>query len=540
MRFIYKGRNQNLELVQGEIEANSKREAILNLKKEKNVAVILSLKQKREFPLVNNMKKKLAAYSEARAKKKAKKESKSILSRFNFWLSRDEVESSGVLKKLLDRLDDYEIVTDAPESKPGETVNLNIFIRDPGEILTNASPVVVQEEGNSTIVNTIDEQKPKVQFGRKETVRKDRNDIKLDFSKFKLPAKQGIKIKVPEKEIRMFTKKLSILLSAGLSISKALVILQDTKNKAMQKIIKKIREDVQQGNALSYALSKFPNQFNQLYVAMVAIGETSGSLEQCLLDIVDFQTRQAKIKSKLKAAMIYPLIIFSVIIILFLAGSIFFIPMFRKLFEDLGMELPLLTKIIFAVADKMYLVILIPAALIGLVLLLKQKFEPIERKYKLIKDKLALTLPVIKKMTVTKSMFYFYNTLALMLKNGIRLLDALKMAEDTVSNWYLRAEIQSAQEYVIKGASLSDALKQLPHFEAMATSIVLTGEESGRINYAMKEVSDYYNEQMEVLTEQLIKYAEPMSILLIALIVIPVLLGIFLPLLDVSSGAYIQ
>lgn len=515
--FYYKGKNKNDESVYGSVEANSRREAILQIKNN-DIVVILSLKSKNKKGLLDDTRLSTKRMFSKVGRRKTKPKKK-------------EVEQQSVaLQNILKKIETANNIT-VSKSVPDKALlddSKNIF-----NIFIQADAKTVQEEVMTEQKPKFKEVKPIREIKEKETVYEksvDWNSIQIEESK-----KSTIKLKY--KVIRVFTKRLAILLSSGVSLTQSLLMLQKTDNKKMKSVCNSLYNDIQEGNTLTYALSKFPRTFNKLYLAMVQIGESSGTLAECLTDITEFMDQGNKITKKIRGAMIYPIIIFVVVLLMMVLGSIFFIPMFSELFVDMAIPLPTITKVVFAVSDHIVLFVGIPAAFFILMHLLMIKIKPLREAYKKITDKINLRLPVIGNFIQTVSMFYFSHTLALMIKNGIRLLDSLSLTQEAITNTVINHELNEVSELIINGSSLSESLAQQAHFEPLVSDIISTGEESGKMHFALKETSKYYEEQVEGKTVMISELVQPISILIVALfIVLPVLLAIFLPLIDVSTG----
>lgn len=513
MKFVYKGRDKDRKIVKGEIEAPSSRDAIIMLKKNHDVVILFSLKKKIEIPVLEKLKSKVAkTYLSLSEKVKISAPQKSF----------SEIHSES-LSRLLKKIEDI-----ASNKSPGGKVMIDIFVRDsePEE------PFPYEEEFL---------EKPKF---KQHTVRKEKTtEYKLDWSLInneqRLQSKNG-KLKVPKREIEIFTKRLAVLLESGISLTKALMILQDTRNKNFKIILQEIYNDVQNGHSLSYALSKFPKHFDSVYVALVSVGESSGALSKCLKDILQYQQQKGKITKKMKSAMVYPTIILSVILTMMVLGSLFFIPMFKGLFESLNMELPFITRALFWVSDRIVFIIMIPIALIFILNLLRKTNKKLDWLWRLNKDRLMLRLPVIKESLQLLYMYQFANTMALILKNGIKMLDGIKLTENVINNVIIKSEIRDVTELILKGATLSEALSNQEHFDPLMSNIVYTGEESGRIHYILEEIAQYYRENLEQRIEILVEMIQPMSIILIAIVIIPVVFALFLPILDLSTGKFLK
>lgn len=363
----------------------------------------------------------------------------------------------------------------------------------------------------------------------------------IPWETFSRPVHELKKIKIKPREINHFTRQLATLLSSGISLSQALLSLGKViRNKKLQSLINSIYQEIQSGNTLSYALSRYPNQFSRLYLALVAVGETSGALDRCLYDITNFLDTQDKIRSSIKNAMIYPAIIFGVIFVMLVAGSQWFIPMFEKLFISVDMELPALTKAVFWIANHLkYILGSILAVWFALTTLIS-KVKPLQRNYIVTRDKLFLVIPIVKDFILSVSMFYFASTMSLMLKNGIRIIDSLSLALTGIPNKIIQAEVQDTADLLVNGVSLSEALLQERHFDPVICSIISTGEETGRLDESLAQAANYYAEQLKRQTAALEQWIQPAAIIAIAIIVLPVILAIFLPLLDLTSGKFMK
>lgn len=490
MYFKYIGYDDNKEILKGIVEAPSFREAIQELERE-GVFVILSLKRSRVIPV----KKRLVEFKDRFINSAAGK----IVQKSTVEIDLKDVEIIKALKNIdLEKLQ---------VERSG-----NIFARPAEE----------------------------VEFKEKRERRKS-IEKEIDWSLIRQSPENIEKLKVPMKEIAYFTRQLSILLNSGVSLPVSLMTLvEHTRNKKMKHIINEINRKIQEGESLSSAMATFPNQFNDLYVSLVYVGESSGALPECLRDLAEFQESQIKIRKKVRSSMIYPIIVLVVVAILLMLGSHFLIPMFKDLFEDMGMELPRLTKFVFWIAEYIKYIVAGILALIAFLIILAPHMGPVYKTIRRIADRLFLKLPIIKKTVLTSSMFYFSSPLALMQKNGVRLIDSLMMVYNVVPNSVIKEEIQDATYLLMEGASISEALEEQPHFDSVICSMVRTGEDSGRLDQTLEHLSDYYTEQLQADLEALINAVQPMTILFIAAIVIPIIFAIAIPLFDLTSGGFLR
>lgn len=375
---------------------------------------------------------------------------------------------------------------------------------------------------------------------------KEKQEPKIDWSLLEseitdespLAQREPVKVKIKPDEILMLTRRLQIMLSSGVSLVNGLMILAEDDNEDVQKMLNYIVEDINAGHTFSEAIKKFPKQFDNTYVSLVSIGETSGSLAVTLNDVVDVMEQNIRVKKKLKSAAIYPSIIGIVLGTVVVLGSIFFIPMFEEIFEDVGEGgLPGLTKFVFTLAD--FVPLIVGILIVGLVIfnILKSRSLSVKRKYIEWKSKVLLKMPIIQNVTNASEMFTFASTMSLMLKNGVRLNNALILAQDATNNVYLKNEIAIASLMMTNGYTLSEALKQQTYFDNVLINIILIGEETGEMSFALNEIARFYGEELERQIENLMSMVQPVSMILIGLIAAPVIIAIYLPILDMSSGA---
>lgn len=351
---------------------------------------------------------------------------------------------------------------------------------------------------------------------------------------------ERFKVKVKTEAIIMMTRRLQIMLSSGVSLINGIEILAESEegNPHMQKMLNKIATDIQMGLSFSQALAKFPEQFDNSYISLVSIGETSGSLEDSLVDVIEVLEQEEEIRKQLKSAAIYPAIIGGVLAIVMVLGSMFFIPMFEDIFVDLGEgELPGLTKAVFAIAG--YVPWIAGGTILALVgyMFVKSRSKALDRRHRQFMSKLALKFPVIKDVVLIYNMHTFSNTVGTMIKNGVQLNKALAMAQQAIDNVYIKNEIAKSNLMMTNGYSLSESLREQTYFDSVLINIILVGEETGEMDFALSEISRYYQEELTRKIEDLMSMVQPVSMILIGVLAAPVIIAIYMPILEMSSGA---
>lgn len=548
-KFIYRGYNKDKKLIRGIIEADSHRDALVNLKKEKGLVLTSSLKEKRVLPP-----KVAKAYDEmadknrqtivliqnnvSRLGAKVGNFTNGIMQRS----MKNKVAKDSEIMNMLAKLEHTlrtggQATVSADGTAEGGTSTLRIFVDSSAE----------GGGGGKTLAGTLSggtldrkEASGGPTFKRKD-LRKNIMEYDLTSEKFRRDPKEIKKVKVPERDIMFFTRQLSLLLASGVSLPKSLSTLYTTaKRKGFRMLISSLHSEVMEGNSLSYAMSRFPSQFNDLYLALVTIGETSGTLPRVLRDLVTFMERKQKVRASVKTAMIYPSIVLGLIACLMIAGSIFFIPMFEELFHDVGLELPGMTRAMFAMAGVMHYLLGTAALFFIVMRLLPRISSPWVQRVLIRRDLIMLRLPGVKDLVVSLSMFYFSHSLSLMLQNGIRLPDSMGMSAAVIGNRRIKAELQDAQDLVLEGANVSESLACQKHVSDLVVSMVNTGEESGRLEQVLEQVSEHYSDMLQQSITNLAQWAQPAAVLMVAAIAVPFVFAVFFPLLDIMSGSFIS
>lgn len=541
MLFRYKGINTKGRYKRGFVEAKDNVEAIKKLKTEENLTIIIDLKTQSRNSIIkvpmeimgkqievieNNLAENKRKKEEKKLKKIKRKKEKTLknesflkkISNFSFFgfEKKKKVEMDEEMYKDLIKVFSKDGIN---KELGGVSSNLEIMLKD-------------------------DSKKPKLRteiIEKKEKKEEKELNWELIEQKDDDPViKKNKKLKVKEREIIIFTRRLQIMLSSGMSLINSLMVLAKTKNKTMHYIINNIIEDLQSGSAFSEALSKFPNQFDYTYIALVSIGETSGTLDTVLLDIIEAKEQKQKIDRKIKTASIYPAIVGIVLVAILILGTVFFIPAFEEMFTDQGVPLPTITKVVFKTANFFPYLIGIIAGIILLTNLLRRTNQEINKAYIKHRDKLKLKFKPIRGIATASYMYNFSFTVSLMIKNGIRLKDALTLSQKTINNIYIKSEIADISSLMIQGLTFSEAMGQQEHFDEILTNIVLTGEESGQMSSSLNQIARFYQDELNKKIERMIELVQPMSILLIVALVTPVIFAIYLPILDISSGALLD
>ena len=353
-----------------------------------------------------------------------------------------------------------------------------------------------------------------------EVVQKDVKDIQL-FG--------GINIK----HIAVFCRQFNTLLNAGVTIVNSLDILkQQTEHKRFKTVINELYEDVQKGFTFSEALEKHPEVFPSLMIHMVAAGEVSGSLDNVMIRMADHYEKEHKINSKIKSAMVYPIIlsVVATLVVIFLLTVV--MPTFLGMFEGSGVPLPLPTVILLAISNFLrnfwYLFF---GAIAAVVYLIRRALMTTEGRE--VFDRWKLRLPVIKGLTRKIVSARFTRTLSTLLASGIPLMQALESVAGAVDNAVVAQGIMGAREDVRKGVALSVPIKRTGHFPPMVDNMVRIGEESGTLDEILEKTANFFDDEVEQEIQRMLTFIEPMLIVVMGVIVGFIVISMVLPMFDV-------
>ncbi|HEX8122625.1 MAG TPA: type II secretion system F family protein [Solirubrobacteraceae bacterium] len=365
---------------------------------------------------------------------------------------------------------------------------------------------------------------------------KSRGLIVLDIAdkrtskEIKLPGAD--KVKLPD--IAVMTRQLATMVSSGMTILKALYVLeQQTESKPLAETLTKVRKDVEAGLPLSDALERHPKVFNGLFVAMTRAGETGGMLESALLRVADQIEAEDSLRRQVKSAMVYPAVIMSFAFIVLVALMVFLVPVFQKIFDDFGGELPIITQITVNISHfithQWYLGI---AGGIGLVVGFK-KWKSSEGGKKQW-DTLRLKFPfkigtIVQKVALAR----WSRTLSALTTAGVPLLQALDITGKTAGNWVVEKAMGDVIENVKRGGTIAAPLKEAAIFPTMVTHMIGVGEETGALDTMLSKVADFYEDQVEAAVKSLTSILEPLMIVVVGAIVGFIIIAMYMPMFKV-------
>jgi len=321
------------------------------------------------------------------------------------------------------------------------------------------------------------------------------------------------------------------MIDSGLSMSNALDILgNQEENKGFKKVILTLGKDIKKGLSLADAMTKHPHAFNKVFTSMVRVGETGGSLNE-ILNILSLQLeKDHKLISKVRGALIYPVIIITVMIIIGILMMIFVVPKITDVFREFGAELPLLTRIVIGISDFMSQQILLTLGLIfvavgGTIFFYK---TPTGKK---IFHKIFLRTPIVGTLVMKLNSARFSRILSSLLNSGVSLVESLKITSDTLGNYYFKKSILEASEDVQKGKSLSEILdtKNTP-FPFLVIKMIKVGEDTGKTPEILNKLAGFYEEEVDQTTQNLSSVIEPVLMVAVGIAVAIFAIAIIKPI----------
>ena len=337
-------------------------------------------------------------------------------------------------------------------------------------------------------------------------------------------------------ELANFAQRLSVLIASGIPLVRSLTIIKKQTNvKHEKKMLNQLLSNVEAGETLSYALKEQPKYFPKLFVHLIKAGETGGVLDEVLEELVEYYRKRDKINKEVKSALYYPItiVIVAIIAVFILMG--FVLPNILNMLVGFGGEIPLPTKILMFVSNfiaSYWWAIIIAVVVTGVLL----NAYTNTYKGKLKKDKFLLKIPVIGDLIRKVVIARFASTLALLIKSGVNIINALPVIEEVVDNEVFANVLLETRLRVREGSTLSKPIKQSGEFPPMVVQMIKVGEESGNIEDMLNRISDYYDLEVENAIEGSISLIEPVMIIILAVIVGGIVASIILPLFSIYSN----
>jgi type IV pilus assembly protein PilC len=339
--------------------------------------------------------------------------------------------------------------------------------------------------------------------------------------------------KVKLKQVAIFSRQFATMVNSGLPILRAIGILADqTDNKELSRVLNESRLDVEQGSSLSGAMEKHDHVFNNLYVSMVRAGETGGSLDSTLTALAEMIEREVRLRGKIKSAMTYPVAVVALVILIMSAMLLFVVPQFESIFSQLGGTLPLPTRGLMFLSDKFkaYWYLVLGGAIGGRFFF--RRYKKTEKGREVV-DGLKLRAPVFGSLFHKTALSRFSSTLAMLMKSGVPILQALEIVSDTVNNKVIGKAITDVQLSVRDGESIAKPLTKYSVFPPMVVQMISVGEETGQVDIMLEKIAEFYDQEVEAAVDSLTSLIEPILIAVIGGCVGAAVVALYMPMFNI-------
>ncbi|WP_061965921.1 type II secretion system F family protein [Demequina aurantiaca] len=343
----------------------------------------------------------------------------------------------------------------------------------------------------------------------------------------------GMGEKIGLKDVAIMSRQMATMISAGLSLLRALTILvEQTDNKALAKVLGEVRSDVETGRSFSGAISKHPKVFPPIMINMVKAGEVGGFLDETLESLAQTFEDEVKLRAKVKSAMAYPVVVLVVAVLASVFMLLFIIPVFAKMFEDMGAALPAPTQFMINLSGWLKIAI-VPIIILIVVFAFWWRSHKNDRWVRERLDPIKLKLPVFGALNKKIALARFSRNLSAMLASGVPILQALDIVGEASGNIVIERATNDIAESVRRGKSLTSPMVNSAVFPPMVAQMMAVGEDTGALDTMLSKIADFYDQEIESTTEQLTSLIEPIMILFVGIIVGGMVITMYLPMFSI-------
>ena len=353
--------------------------------------------------------------------------------------------------------------------------------------------------------------------------------------KIKISSKNISNLKINSRQLSVFTKQLASLLAAGTPLEKTLQILSNqTNDRKISQLTTLLLEDIQSGQTLSFAMSKFPKVFNNIYTSAILSGESSASLPSIFSDLSEFIDKEEKIKSQVTSALVYPILLLGVSLLVIYALVSLVLPQVVEQFLSTNIELPLLTKILLSLSN-VFPLFLLAIVLLIITSLVFFRTNLMSESFKIRISSFLLKIPLFGSLILFNQTARFCSSMHLMTSAGLNTVDSLQIAKDTFTNKCLKSEIEFIIKRVLSGSSISHAFSQSKVFPNVFIQLIASGDVGSQISQMFKNIHIFLNEEVEAKRNIMLTLLQPLVILFMGVFVMLIVMAIMLPLLQMNN-----
>jgi type IV pilus assembly protein PilC len=362
---------------------------------------------------------------------------------------------------------------------------------------------------------------------------KEESGLNIDFESIKTSM-----TKVTVKDKAIFSRQFAALVNAGVALVRGLgVLADDCPNPKLKKALMAINADVQQGTNLSDAMRKHPACFDNLYVALIQAGEVGGVLDEVLNRLAKLLEDLARLQNQIKSAMAYPLTVGFLAVVIFVGMTVFLLPIFADMFEDLGADLPVFTQLMMLISRFLRQ----PLNWVFMIAAISASGFAYRRYYATLNgrrviDRLSLKMPLFGDLIQKTATARFCRTFGSLSKSGVPILTSLEIVRDTAGNQVIAEAVDEARKEVQTGGMISIALQKHSVFPTMAIQMISIGEETGELDAMLMKVADFYEDEVEQAVKALTSIMEPIMIMVLGGMVGSILVSMYLPMFKIMDA----
>ena len=343
----------------------------------------------------------------------------------------------------------------------------------------------------------------------------------------------GLTDRIKPKEVAGFTRQFATMVDSGLSISRSLAVLSaQVENKYLAAKLREIREDVEAGSSLSQALAKHPKVFDPLYVSMVQAGEVGGSIDQVLKSTAAQLEKQVELNRKIRGAMMYPIIVCSVIGVIFIVMMTLIVPIFKKLFASLGGQLPLPTQILIKISNVLisWQVLVVIALVVGAIWGFHRWINTEKGRHAW--DGFKMRPPIFGPLVHKAALARFSSTLSSLLSAGVPAMESLDIVSQAAGNVIVAEATMDIKNGVREGKAFAEPMRDHEVFPALVVQMVEVGEQTGALDEMLQRVSDFYMGEVDQTVDNLTSILEPFLVVIMGVVVGAIIISLYLPMFN--------
>jgi len=345
----------------------------------------------------------------------------------------------------------------------------------------------------------------------------------------------GFRDKIGMKDLAVMSRQLATMINAGLSLLRSLQILSEqTDNRALAKVLVLVRTDVEAGSALSFSLGRHAAVFPPLMINMIKAGEVGGFLDRVLISVAENYEAEVKLRSKIKSAMTYPVVVFCMAILATTGMLLFIVPVFAAMFANLGGELPLPTRVLVFLSQLLKWlapVLLVVGIVFGSWWAKHKNDVSVRSRIDPIKLKVPIFGSLFRKVAVAR----FTRNFGTMVRSGVPILQALETVGETSGNMVVENAAKAVRDSVRSGQSLAAPLRDHPVFPPMVVQMIAVGEDTGALDDMLYKISEFYDQEVEATAEQLTSLIEPLMIAVLGAVIGSMIVALYMPIFTIFN-----